>query len=214
MTTAPPLRGYYAILDVPVAEAADVERAVTRASRLLAGRPAMIQVRGKGASPSALAALARAVLPLARAAGVPVCVNDRLDVALAVGADAVHLGQDDLPLAEARRLAGSSLLIGVSTHDVDQASVAISGGADYIGLGPIFATLTKANPDPVVGLEVLRTVTAASPIPVVAIGGITVESAPLVAAAGAAAAALIGAIEAAVDPVAAARSVVAAFATR
>ncbi len=212
MTAAPPLRGYYAILDVPVAEAADVERAATRARRLLAGRPAMIQVRGKGATASALAALARAVLPLARAAGVPVCVNDRLDVALAIGADAVHLGQDDLPLAEARRLAGSRLLIGVSTHDVAQAALAISGGADYIGLGPIFATTTKANPDPVVGLEVLRTVTAACPIPVVAIGGITVELAPLVAAAGAAAAALIGAIEAAADPVAAARSVAAAFA--
>src|SRR6185503_15385766 len=101
-----------------------------RATRLLAARPCMLQVRAKVASASALAALARVVLPLARAEGVPLCVNDRLDVALAVGADAVHLGQDDLPLADARRIAGGRLLIGVSTHDAGQAARAEAGGAD------------------------------------------------------------------------------------
>lgn len=206
-----PLRGYYAILDVLPTQLHDGERAAARAALLLAGRPAMLQVRAKGASAAALAALARAVSPLARAAGVPLCVNDRLDVALAVGAQAVHLGQEDLPLAEARAVAAGRLAIGVSTHDRAQAAAAIAGGADYIGLGPIFATTTKANPDPVVGLETLRHVAAVAPIPVVAIGGLTVARLPAVAAAGAAAAALISAIEAAPDPGAAARAVSAAF---
>ena len=118
-----------------------------------------------------------------RAAGVPFCVNDRLDVALAVGADAVHLGQDDLPLADARadrRRAGS--LIGFSTHNPAQAAAAVAGGADYIGFGPIFDTRSKLRPDPTVGVEGLRAVAAASPIPVVAIGGITLDTVASVAA--------------------------------
>jgi thiamine-phosphate pyrophosphorylase len=205
------LRGYYAILDVLPAQSHDVERAAARAARLLAGGPTMLQVRAKGASAAALAALARAVLPLARATGVPLCVNDRLDVALAVGAPAVHLGQDDLPLGEARAVAAGRLVIGISTHNPAQAAAAVAGGADYIGFGPIFATMTKANPDPVVGLEVLRQVAAAATIPVVAIGGITLARASAVAASGAAAAALISAVETAPDPEAAGRAVNAAF---
>src|SRR6185503_16804665 len=120
---------------------------------------------------------------------------DRLDVALAVGAEAVHLGQTDLPLSDARAVAGGRLFIGISTHTANQASAAMAGGADYIGLGPIFATGTKANPDPEVGIDGLRAValTAASsrsPVPSVAIGGISLERAPEVAAAGASAAAV------------------------
>jgi len=205
------LRGYYAILDVLPAQAADTERAAARAARLLAGRPTMLQLRAKSAPAAALANLARAIAPAARAAGVPLCVNDRLDVAQAVGADAVHLGQDDLPLAEARALAAGRLIIGISTHNPGQAAAAIAGGADYIGLGPIYATTTKANPDPVVGLEILRQVAVSAPIPVVAIGGLTIPRTEEVAAAGASAAALISAIETAPDPTAAAQSVNAAF---
>jgi len=206
------LRGYYAILDVLPAQAHDTARAAARAARLLAGRPAMLQLRAKEAPAAALAALARAVLPLAQAAGVPLCVNDRLDVALAVGAQAVHLGQEDLPLDAARAVAAGRLLIGISTHNPAQAAAAMAGGADYIGLGPIFPTTTKANPDPVVGLEILRQVASTAPIPVVAIGGLTIARAAEVAATGASAAALISAIEAAPDPEAAARAVNAAFA--
>jgi len=205
------LSGYYAILDVLPAQAHDGERAAARATRLLAGQPSMLQIRAKGAPAAALATLARAVLPLARAAGVPLCVNDRLDVALAVGAQAVHLGQDDLPLAEARAVAAGRLIIGISTHNPAQAAAAIAGGADYIGLGPIFPTTTKANPDPVVGLELLHQVATTASIPVVAIGGITLDRIPAVAATGASAGALISAIEAAPDPAAAAQAVNAAF---
>jgi thiamine-phosphate pyrophosphorylase len=215
------LRGYYAILDVSNVAAGTAPATggqvpvVERARLLLAAAPCMLQVRAKGRSAAELAVLARAVLPLARAAGALLCVNDRLDVALAVGADAVHLGQDDLPLADARNVARGRLLIGISTHNMDQARAAVLGGADYIGFGPIFATATKANPDPIVGVEALREISiwVGSRIPIVAIGGIRLGDVPAVAAAGAPAAALIGAIDGAADPGAAGRTVNAAFAT-
>jgi thiamine-phosphate pyrophosphorylase len=136
-----------------------------------------------------------------------------VDVALAVGADAVHVGQDDLPLAEVRRVAGDRLRVGVSTHNPIQAREAVASGADYIGFGPVFATSSKERPDPVVGLDALRAVAAsAGRTPVVAIGGITIETVRLVAGAGAAAAAVISAVEMAADRTAAGREVAAAFA--
>jgi thiamine-phosphate pyrophosphorylase len=148
---------------------------------------------------------------------VPFVVNDRVDVALLVQADAVHLGQDDLELADARRIAdglGRKLLVGVSTHDLAQASAAARAGADYLGFGPVFATTTKENPDPVRGLAALaEAVRAAAPVPVVAIGGVTMANAALVARAGAAAACAIGAVNSAADPEAAARAIAAAFAS-
>ena len=207
------LRGYYAIVDAaPGAAPADLER---RASRLLEARPCCLQIRAKGSDAAALRTMAASLLPLARRAGVPFCVNDRLDVALAVGADVVHLGQDDLPLADARRLrelcGARSLVIGISTHGHAQAVAAVAGGADYIGFGPVFATPSKLNPDPTVGLARLAEICAAVTVPVVAIGGITPETAPAVAAAGAAAAAVIAAIDRASDPLSAAIEVAAAF---
>ncbi|MEP6653390.1 MAG: thiamine phosphate synthase [Myxococcales bacterium] len=216
------LAGYYAILDVAAGELGApglIARVTARADRLLEASPCMLQLRAKEAPPAQLAVLARSILPAARRARVPVCVNDRLDVALAVGAEAVHLGQDDLPLADALPLAearlrtGSRLLIGVSTHNLTQAGAAVAGGADYIGFGPIFATATKANPDPVVGTAMLRQLAGgvAASVPVVAIGGITLDRLAEIAACGAAAAALIGAIEMAVDPVAAGLAVNLAF---
>jgi thiamine-phosphate diphosphorylase len=174
-----------------------------------------LQLRAKQASAAALAAAARQLLPLCREAGVPFCVNDRLDVALAVGADVVHLGQDDLPLEDARRIRSAAgrpqLVIGFSTHTLAQARAASEGGADYIGFGPVFGTATKLRPDPTVGLQALAEVCRAVKLPVVGIGGITVETAPSVAAAGAAAAALIAAVDNAPDPTAAGRAVAAAF---
>jgi thiamine-phosphate pyrophosphorylase len=206
------LQGYYAILDVRAGTA--VTAAAARAERLLAARPCALQIRAKGAPASGLRDLARAVAPLARAAGALLVVNDRLDVALAVGADLVHLGQEDLPLREARRLAGGRIGIGVSTHDLAQAEAAAGGGADYIGYGPVFETSTKSTPEATVGLAQLAEVAAAVRIPVVAIGGITLDRVAAVAAAGAAAAAVIAAIDAAPDPTAAGLAVRAAFASR
>jgi thiamine-phosphate pyrophosphorylase len=203
------LHGYYAIVDLkgdaPPPDA-ELDR---RVAELVAAGPCCLQVRGKGLSAAALAAAATRALPICRAAGVPLCVNDRVDVALAVGADLVHVGQDDLPLAEVRRIAGDRLKIGVSTHNPAQARAA--GGADYIGFGPVFGTRSKANPDPVVGLVTLREVVREASVPVVAIGGIGLDTASLVAAAGADAAAVIAAIDGAADRTAAGRLVGAAF---
>ncbi len=210
------LRGYYAIVDATAALLADGEALDRRARQLLDAGPCCLQLRAKGAGARALAAAARRMLSLCQAAGVPFCVNDRLDVALAVGADAVHLGQEDLPLADALRVRGAAgrpdLVVGFSTHSAGQAVAAASDGADYIGFGPVFATSSKLNPDPVVGLSRLTEVCRAVSIPVIAIGGIAPAQAGLLAQAGAAAAAVISAVNAAPDPTAAGRQVAAAFA--
>ena len=210
------MRGYYAILDATPELLDDALALAARAERLIAAAPCCLQLRAKAAGARALESAARLLVPLCRAARVPFCVNDRLDVALAVGADVVHLGQDDLPLADAQRVRAAAgrpdLLIGFSTHNPAQALAAAGAGADYIGFGPVFGTRSKANPDPTVGLAALGDVCRAVSVPVVAIGGITLDAVPSVARAGASAAALIAAIDAAPDPSAAGRAVAAAFA--
>ena len=202
------LCGLYGMVDLPAT--ADGAAATALAGALVDGGARIVQLRMKGADAAAQLAIARLLVPWCRARGVTFIVNDRVDVALAAGADGVHLGQDDLPLAAARALVPSGFFIGVSTHDEAQARAAAS--ADYIGFGPCFTTSSKHNPDPVVGLERLARVCAASPIPVVAIGGITLDTIAAVAAAGASAAAVIRAVNAAPDVTAAARTVAAAFA--
>lgn len=210
------LRGYYAIVDATAALLADGAALERRAHQLLDARPCCLQLRAKEIGARAFAAAARRVLPLCRAAGVPFCVNDRLDVALTVRADLVHLGQDDLPLADALRVrlaAGRpDLVVGFSTHNAAQALAAVSAGADYIGFGPIFATSSKLNPDPVVGLSQLAQICRTVAVPVVAIGGIAPDQAGLLVQAGASAAAIISAVNNAPDPTAAGRQVAAAFA--
>jgi thiamine-phosphate pyrophosphorylase len=213
-----PIRGYYAIVDARPSELegpAALDALEARAARLLAAAPCCLQLRAKGADGAAMRDAALRLRALCRAARVPFCVNDRLDVALAVEADVVHLGQDDLPLPDAlalRARAGATrMLVGFSTHTLDQALAAAAGGADYLGFGPIFPTTSKLGPDPVVGLQALAAVCAAVSVPVVAIGGIALASAPSVARTGAAAAAVISAIDAAPDPTAAGRLVAAAF---
>lgn len=165
-------------------------------------------------------AAARMARKVTSEVGALLIVNDRLDIALAAGADGVHLGQDDLPLARARELVSrmnlaSPFLIGVSTHNRDQVIEAVRGGADYLGFGPIFATSTKLNPDPVQGIAGLReAVAAAHDIPVVAIGGITPDTAADVAAAGAAAACCISAVNHSENSALAGARISAAFALR
>jgi thiamine-phosphate pyrophosphorylase len=196
------LRGFYAVLD---------RDDPAFAERLLEAGARVVQVRMKDASARELARAAERAIAAVKGRAI-VVVNDRLDVALAVGADAVHLGQDDLPLEDARRIAAGRLLIGVSTHDEAQVRAAALGGADYLGFGPVYATGTKANPDPVQGtLGLSRAVAAAGGVPIVAIGGITVARAAEVAAAGAAAACAIAAVNGAEDPVAAGRAIACAF---
>ena len=191
------VRGFYAILDRDDAELA----------RTLVGPGGarILQIRLKPAGVDEIVRVARMARQITRQAGASLVVNDRIDVALLVEADAVHLGQTDLPLADARRIAGTRLAIGVSTHNLAQVSEACRGGADYIGFGPMFQTATKLNPDPVCGIEGLRAaVDAAGVTPVVAIGGITPPDALVLYAAGASAICAIRAVNAAPDVAAAA----------
>ena len=133
----------------------------------------MIQLRDKNAAAGEFYAQAIEAVEYAHTLGAKIIINDRVDIALATGADGVHLGQDDLPPAEARKILGPDAIIGYSTHSVDQAEAALRLPVDYLAIGPIFTTSTKANPDPVVGLEGLRDVrTAIGDFPLVAIGGI------------------------------------------
>ncbi|MFL6284963.1 MAG: thiamine phosphate synthase, partial [Pyrinomonadaceae bacterium] len=122
-------------------------------------------------------------------------INDRADIALALGADGVHLGQDDMPPEAARSLLGGGAVVGFSTHGVEQAIAAARLPVDYIAVGPIFKTASKENPDPVVGLEGLRRVReAVGRLPLVAIGGVTRENVPSVLDAGADSVAVISAL--------------------
>jgi len=209
------MQGYYAILDVK-GSSLDLAAACRHASELLAAGPCCLQLRAKQLSLAAMCELGHALRPLCTQHGVPLCVNDRLDVALAVAADVIHLGQNDLPLAEVLRVRAAmrpgSLVVGVSTHALDQAKSAAAAGADYIGFGPVFPTNTKTDADPVVGLAALQTAAAVVSIPVVAIGGITLDNVAAVTRAGASAAAVIAAVDNAVDRTRAGRSIAQAFA--
>lgn len=152
----------------------------------------VVQLREKRESALQFYEAAKAALAIAVERGVQLIINDRVDIAMAVGATGVHLGQDDLPPDVARVLLGDDAVIGYSTHSVAQALEASRFPIDYLAIGPIFTTSTKENPDPVVGLEGLRAVKAAiGNLPLVAIGGITTANAPEVFGAGADSVALI-----------------------
>ncbi|WGY03078.1 thiamine phosphate synthase [Nocardioides sp. QY071] len=167
------------------------------------------QVRAKSLATGALVVLARSVLAAVRPAGALVVVNDRLDVALAAGADGVHLGADDLAVADARRLA-PGLVIGATCRSRAEVVAAADAGADYAGFGPVFASGSKAGlPAP---LGVAAVAEAAGVLPLVAIGGITAATAGEVRAAGAHGVAVIGSIWRQPDPLGAAKELVAAVA--
>lgn len=168
---------------------------------LLQGGAQMIQLRVKSLAPKAFLELAHAVAPDMRAAGCRLIVNDRVDIALAVDADGVHLGQDDLPLEAARKIMGKKI-IGVSTHEIAQALTAERDGADYIGFGPMFGTTTKDTGYTARGFEMLQEVRAAVKLPIVAIGGINEKNVAQVWEHGADSAAIISDILGANDIVA------------
>lgn len=167
--------------------------------RAILGGADVIQLRDKGATDDDLLRQAKAILQVTGAFGVPLIVNDRVEVARASGADGVHLGQDDGPLNAARSILGDDALIGRSTHSLAQASAAEKEGFDYIGVGPIFATPTKAGRSPV-GLECLRRVSEIVRIPFVAVGGIDKDNVAPVKKAGAKAVAVVRAVMGDPDP--------------
>lgn len=163
--------------------------------RLSRGGARLVQLREKHMDARSFFREAEAALSLARELGVRLIINDRVDMALALGADGVHLGQDDLPPEAARRILGERAVIGFSTHNLEQAIAAARLPIDYLAIGPIFPTISKENPDPTVGLDGLRRVRDAVPqLPLVAIGGITLENALETHAAGADSLAVIGAL--------------------
>jgi thiamine-phosphate diphosphorylase len=165
------IESLYAIVDL---DAADHPLELT--FEALNAGCAFVQLRAKHADDTTFLAIARRMRSACAHADVPFVVNDRADIARLVQADGLHLGQDDLSVTEARRVVGH-MNIGRSTHDLDQALRADADGADLIAFGPVFATKSKQDPDPVVGLKNLETVSRAVSRPVVAIGGITPENA-------------------------------------
>jgi thiamine-phosphate pyrophosphorylase len=189
----PPL---YAILDLASIDgaAAGVPETLAKAGVTL------FQIRDKHAAAREIFEASRRLVEQLGPRGVHVIVNDRPDIATMTGAGGVHVGQGDLPVEEARKIVGPQRWVGVSTHNIEQFRLASSSSADYIAVGPIFSTLTKANPDPVVGIEFLRTVRKLTRKPLVAIGGITIESAESVFRAGADSVAVVSDLLQAADP--------------
>lgn len=164
-------------------------------ARLCEGGATLVQLREKHLAPRDFYREAESALAVARAHGARLVINDRADIALALRADGVHLGQDDLRPDAARRLLGDASIVGFSTHNIAQAIEASSLPVTYIAIGPVFHTSSKTNPDPIVGLEELRRArTLTRPHALVAIGGITRESALAVLEAGADSLAVIGAV--------------------
>jgi thiamine-phosphate pyrophosphorylase len=162
---------------------------------LIDGGASLIQIRDKYASAREFYDGAKAALEIASTHGARVIINDRVDIALALKADGVHLGQSDMPAVAARRLLGEAAIIGVSTHNLAQVELAATLPVDYVAFGPIFPTSTKEDSEPVAGLEEFRFVRARlGRLPLVAIGGITLANAARVLAAGADAVAVIAAL--------------------
>ncbi len=213
-STPPPssaLNGLYVILDPEVARGRALLDILKQAAE---GGARLFQYRDK--TSSMLAAYRQAVLlhQAARDAGATFLVNDRCDLALAVDADGVHLGQRDLPVQTARALMGAGKLIGISTHTDAQVSAATQAGADYLGFGPIFPPGSKRDHDPVVGVDGLRRIRRLTGLPVFAIGGIAPDHVPSIVEAGADGVAVISAIMHAADVTATTRAFVSLLSSR
>ena len=192
----------YVITDAPLSRGRSHRQVIDAAIR---GGATMVQYREKNASTRKMIDEALALRDLCRARGVPFIVNDRVDVALAVDADGVHVGQDDMPASLARKLIGRGKILGVSAENVEQARAAIADGADYVGAGAIFATATKADANKPIEIAGLLQIARVCRIPMVGIGGINLSNAASVIRAGAAGVAVVSAIVSAEDVERAAR---------
>jgi len=175
------------------------------AEQAIRGGADVIQLRDKRGGARELIDAGRRVLAVTQSAGIPLIINDRPDIAVAIGAQGVHLGQDDLPVETARRILGPDAIIGKSTHSIEQAMTGASEPVSYIAVGPVFATPTKPDYGQV-GLELVRDVTSRVSKPVVAIGGIDAATLPSVRAAGARCVAVVRAVCGESDPESAARA--------
>lgn len=192
----PELLRLYLVADPDHCEG-DVAKVVERA---LSGGVTCVQLRAKSLTDRKHLALARRLRASCAAAGVPFLVNDRLDIALLSGADGVHLGVDDLPWSDVREVSPAGFLIGFSPETDEQIRSLDMNAVDYLGVGPVFGTRTKGDAGPALGLDRFAARCALSPVPVVGIGGITIENASRVRDAGAAGVAVVSAVLAAPDP--------------
>jgi thiamine-phosphate pyrophosphorylase len=191
LTTLPKL---YPILDADALALAGVPLAAAARALYDAG-VRWLQYRDKQASDAAVVERMRELRAIFPAGDSVLLLNDRVDLCAPVGADGVHIGQEDMLAAEARRILGPHRLLGVSTHNATQLSAAIAtGAADYLAIGPVFATGSKENPDPVVGLAGVKAARASTRLPLVAIGGITGDNGHEVIEAGADSVAVISAL--------------------
>ncbi len=195
----------YVITDAGLARGRSHQEVIEAA---ILGGATIVQYRAKDVSTRQMVTEAQVLRELTRRAGVPFIVNDRVDVALAVDADGVHIGQDDMPVALARKLIGDRLL-GVSAHSLSEAVQAVQDGADYLGVGPVFATPTKPDAAPPIGIDGLTTIRRQISIPIVAIGGINQTNAAEVIRTGVEGIAVVSAVVAAEDVAAAARQLIA-----
>jgi len=186
----------YVILDAALLTVPETECA----ENLAAAGVRLLQYRNKGASARELFERSKRLSSLFVAQGVTFIVNDRADIAAAAEASGVHVGQDDLGAESARSVVGTGKLLGVSTHNLEQFKAAAATSADYVAVGPVFSTSTKANPDPVVGIEFIRRVRPLTDKPIVAIGGITLDRAAEVIEAGADSVAVVSDVLLAPDP--------------
>jgi thiamine-phosphate diphosphorylase len=189
----PPL---YAIIDPEQTRSRPAQRVL---SALLEAGVSILQLRVKSLPPVDFLELAKELRAVTRAHHCQLIINDRIDIALACDADGVHLGQDDLPLSAGRKLMGQKI-VGISTHDLDQARAAERDGADYIGFGPMFGTRTKATGYEARGAEMLQQIRRAVTLPIVAIGGITAANVQEVWEAGADSVAIISDVLHDADP--------------
>ncbi len=171
----------YGILDLGYVEP---KNALRLAEQMLDGGVDVLQLRGKRETPGQLEHLARSLHELSSVRGVPLIINDYPQVARNAGAEGVHVGQDDMAVAEARETAGAGVIVGKSTHGVDQATATVAEHPDYIGFGPLFATPTKPDYSPI-GIEQIAEVHRRVHLPIFCIGGIKLENLPQVIAAGA-----------------------------
>lgn len=185
----PPAAFLYPIVDTGICRARGTDPAVL-AEAYLAGGARILQLRDKSGSSAALLELAAQIAARARACGAALIVNDRADIARLSGAHGVHVGQDDLSVADVRRIVGPRFIVGISTHDARQIDAALASDATYVAVGPVFGTATKETGYTARGLDLVRGA-AGRGRPIVAIGGITLERIPEVVAAGAAGLAII-----------------------
>ncbi len=194
----------YLVTDRPMMRGRAIEDVVLAAVR---GGVTVVQLREKECGTREFVALARRLKAALTAPGVPLIVNDRVDVAVAAGADGVHVGQSDMEWTDVRRLVGPDMLIGLSVETPGQALEAAAFDVDCLGLGPIFATPTKPDAGAAIGLDAVRAVRGKTPQALVAIGGIHAGNAREILEAGAGGLAIVSAISAAEDPEAAARAI-------